>query len=700
MLRPLAVLLAPWLAALVPTVATADAGLLRRDHLAVQLVAADRALAPGGSLDVALRLVHDEHWHTYWLNPGDSGLATKLAWTLPDGAQAGPIRWPAPARLRLGPLINFGYEGDVLLPVRIALPEALALGATFDVTVRASWLVCKEECIPGDATLSLSLPVAAAAEPDPEWAPRIAAAFAAEPPLRDWPARITREGDSVVVVVEPRDATLDTGTLEVFPLPAQVMATARGAVSRTADGALRIETPVSDAWVDLPARVELLLVDGGPGARRAVQVVAQSSAGPLPTAAQHAGAAPAGEGAGVGLWLALAFALAGGVLLNLMPCVFPVLSLKAMGLAAHAHEARRARRHGLLYLAGVLCTFGALAGVLLALRAAGEQLGWGFQLQVPWVVGALALVMLAMGLSLSGLYQLGGSWMGAGQSLASRDDGRGAFFTGVLAVVVASPCTAPFMAPALGFAVTQPPATALAVFLALGLGLALPIVLLSFLPVLAERLPRPGAWMETFKQVMAFPLYLTAVWLAWVLGRQVGVDGLARLLAGAVALSFALWLAGRGRGAWRAAGMAAGFAATLGALVALPAASAGGARPAADATVAWEPWSPERLDALRAEGRPVLVNMTAAWCITCLANERVALSSDAFAARLAATGTAYLKGDWTQRDARITEYLARFGRNGVPLYVLYPAGGAAPEVLPQLLTPDVVDAALTRAAER
>jgi thiol:disulfide interchange protein DsbD len=327
-------------------------------------------------------------------------------------------------------------------------------------------------------------------------------------------------------------------------------------------------------------------------------------------------------------------------------------------------------------------------------------LGWGFQLQVPWVVGALALVMLAMGLSLSGLYQLGGSWMGAGQSLARRDDGRGAFFTGVLAVVVASPCTAPFMAPALGFAVTQPPATALAVFLALGLGLALPIVLLSFLPVLAERLPRPGAWMETFKQFMAFPLYLTAVWLAWVLGRQVGVDGLARLLAGAVALSFALWLAGRGRGAWRAAGMAAGFAATLGALVALPAASAGGARPAADATVPWEPWSPERLDALRAEGRPVLVNMTAAWCITCLANERVALSSDAFAARLAATGTAYLKGDWTQRDARITEYLARFGRNGVPLYVLYPAGGAAPEVLPQLLTPDVVDAALTRAAER
>jgi thiol:disulfide interchange protein len=400
----------------------------------------------------------------------------------------------------------------------------------------------------------------------------------------------------------------------------------------------------------------------------------------------------------VGLLLALAFALAGGVLLNLMPCVFPVLSLKAMGLAAHAHERPRARRHGLLYLAGVLVAFAALAGALLALRAAGEQLGWGFQLQVPWVVGALALVMLAMGLSLSGVFEVGGSWMGTGQSLAGRDDGRGAFFTGVLAVVVASPCTAPFMGPALGFAVTQSAASAMAVFLALGLGLALPIVLLSFLPGLAARLPRPGAWMVTFKQLMAFPLYLTAVWLLWVLGRQVGVDGLGLLLAGAVALSFALWLLGRSGRAWRAVGIAAGFAGALAALHALPTGTTDGSPSTAVAGTAAEPWSPERLQELRNQGGPVLVNMTAAWCITCLANERVALSSDSFRQRLASTGTAYLKGDWTHRDARITEYLARFGRNGVPLYVLYPAGGGEPEVLPQLLTPDLVDAALTRAA--
>jgi thiol:disulfide interchange protein DsbD len=679
-----------------PPLVAQDAGPVRRDHLSVQLVAADRAVAPGATLDVALRLQHDPHWHTYWLNPGDSGLATKLAWSLPAGASAGPIRWPAPARLPLGPLINFGYEGELLLPVRLQLPATLVPGATFDATVKASWLVCKEECIPGDAVLGISLPVAPTPEADPAWAPRIAAAFAAEPPAAAWPARIAREGEAIVLAIEPRDAMLDPGTLEVFPLPTQVMATARGSVVSTANGALRIETPVSDAFVALPQQVDVLIVDGVAGARRAVQVAAIAVDGPLPAGGDAAQAASPQWGGG--LLLALAFALAGGVLLNLMPCVFPVLSLKAMGLAAHAHERAKARRHGMLYLAGVLVAFVALAATLLALRAAGEQLGWGFQLQLPGVVGALALVMLAMGLSLSGVFEIGGGWMGAGQSLAGRDDGSGAFFTGVLAVVVASPCTAPFMGPALGFAVTQSAPMAMAVFLALGLGLALPIVLLSFLPALAARLPRPGPWMDTFKQAMAFPMYLTAVWLAWVLGRQVGVDGLALLLAAGVALSFSLWLLGRGGGGWRAAGIAAGLLAAVGSLVALPAADRAAAAGQAVAGAAWEPWSPERLAALRAEGRPVLVNMTAAWCITCLANERVALSSAAFAARLDETGTAYLKGDWTHRDARITDYLAGFGRNGVPLYVLYPAGGGEPEVLSQLLTPDLVDAALTRAA--
>jgi thiol:disulfide interchange protein DsbD len=290
--------------------------------------------------------------------------------------------------------------------------------------------------------------------------------------------------------------------------------------------------------------------------------------------------------------------------------------------------------------------------------------------------------------------------MGAGQSLAARPGARGSFFTGVLAVVVASPCTAPFMGPALGFAVTQDAATAIGVFLALGAGLALPIVLLSLLPAQARRLPRPGAWMETFKQAMAFPMYATAVWLLWVLGRQAGVDALAVVLLGAVSLAFALWLFGRSGLALRAMGITLGFAGALASIVLLPRLGAAAAADPADAATAWQPWSPERLAALRAEGRPVLVNMTAAWCITCLANERVALSSQAFRRALVEHGVTYLKGDWTNRDGRITDYLAAFGRNGVPIYVVYPAGGGEPEVLPQLLTPALVDAALTRAAAR
>jgi thiol:disulfide interchange protein len=668
-------------------------GPLRGDHLTVQLVADRTAVAPGETLGVALRVEHDPEWHTYWRNPGDSGLPTKLVWTLPEGASAGPIRWPVPKRLPLGPLVNFGYEGELL-------PPQLTVGGQFALALKANWLVCKEECIPGSANFELSLPVAAQSVSDPQWALRIDAAFAAEPPPREWPAQFTRAGDVIDIAIGGADADIAAQSIEVFPIQTQVLANARGSAVRDADGRLRVSTPISDAFNGLPQTLEFVLVAGEGATHRAYTLVAEAASGAsaastVPadrSAAGGAGAAP------LGMLLALVFALLGGIALNLMPCVFPVLSLKAMGLAEGAGDPARSRRHGLLYLAGVLATFVGLASLLLGLRAAGEQLGWGFQLQVPWVVATLALVMLAMGLSLSGLFQIGGAWMGAGQSLASGHDGRSAFFTGVLAVVVASPCTAPFMGPALGYAVTQSPLGAILVFAALGVGLALPIVLISFVPALANRLPRPGAWMEGFKQFMAFPLYLTAVWLLWVLGQQTGVDGIAILLLGAVALAFALWLLGRAGGFVRRGLIGASLVATVVAVVSLQGMSAVDGQAARSAATPWEPWSPERLAELRAEGRPVLVNMTAAWCITCLANERVALSSEAFHKRLAESGIAYLKGDWTQRDERITRYLAQFGRNGVPVYALYPAGGGEPELLPQILTPDGVDAALTRAA--
>lgn len=670
-----------------------DLGPVRRDHLSAQLHLAQAAVAPGGVLRVALRLVHDEHWHTYWINPGDSGLPTRLTWTLPAGAEAGPIRWPVPERQPVGPLVNFGYSGTLLLPQEIRLPSDLQPGRRFEASVLARWLVCREECIPGEATFQVVLPIEPTPRADAEGAALVDAAFAAEPPLRALDARFTEVGENLVIDLPAQAPALDATSVEVFPVAQQVLANARGEAVATDGGGVRITTPRSDAFVERPGRLELLVVAGQGAARTAYRVDAVA-ADALPAIAPSASpaAVPVGFGVAVGL------ALLGGLLLNLMPCVFPVLALKAMGLASGGAEVAHTRTHGLLYLAGVLASFATLALALLALRAAGEQLGWGFQLQVPWVVGALAVLMVAVGLSLSGVFEVGGRWMGLGQSLADGGGARGAFFTGVLAVVVATPCTAPFMGPALGFAVTQPAAVALVVFLALGLGLALPLVLLSWWPALARRLPRPGPWMVRFRQAMAFPMYLTAVWLLWVLGRQAGVDAVAQALLGVVALGFAAWIAGLSGGWNRRIGVAAGIAGALAAIALLPSGGAPQASAATPGPAAHEAWSPERLAALRAEGRPVLVNMTAAWCITCLANEQVALSSSAFRDALAAHDVAYLKGDWTQRDSRITAYLANYARNGVPLYVVYPRGGGEPEILPQLLTPALVDAALMRAA--
>ena len=377
-----------------------------------------------------------------------------------------------------------------------------------------------------------------------------------------------------------------------------------------------------------------------------------------------------------------------------MPCVFPVLSLKALSLTqGSAHRA-----HALAYTAGVLLCFVAIAGLLLALRAGGAALGWGFQLQSPPVVGALAYLMFALGLGLTGMVQLGAGWMGVGQRLTGGNGLSGSFFTGVLAVIVASPCTAPFMGTALGYAVTQPAPVALSVFAALGLGLALPFLLIGFIPALARALPRPGAWMETFKQAMAFPLFLTSVWLLWVLGRQTGADGMALALAGLVVLALALWLWGIAQQQGSRNKRVTAAALLLLALWPLWSATQSVAPTAGNGTGHARAWSAETLAALRAEGEPVLVNMTADWCITCLANERVALDTKTVREALTTHGVTYLKGDWTRQDPAITDYLAGYGRNGVPLYVLYPRDGGAPRILPQVLTPALVRDALAEAA--
>lgn len=696
-----------WLGLLVPAVA--PAAVVDTEHLRVELVAEKQAFVAGQANWVGLRLEHEPHWHTYWENAGDTGLPTRFEWTLPAGWKAGAIDWPAPERLQIGELFNFGYSGNNLLPVAIEIPaDATAASAT--IRLAANWLVCKEECIPGKAALELTLPVVAAGTPAPDAATASAlrSALVQRPVATDWTAAVTTDGDRIEIRVRGSGLPTTDG-LDAFAVQPQVLANAPPQLRRDGD-AIAITATRSEYFTSAPATLDLVLVRRNGDAVQAWRTAARwpgaaaATAGTASDGAASGGTTTAGSDlGGVGsLGFALLFALLGGGVLNLMPCVFPVLSLKALSLAESAHAPAAARRDGLAYLAGAVFGFVVLAGLLLGLRSAGQSLGWGFQLQSPLLVAALAYVMVAMGLSLSGAFVIGARLGGVGQSLADGGGMRAAFFTGLLACIVASPCTAPFMGPALGFALTQPAMAALAVFAALGVGLALPIVVLSFVPLLARWLPRPGAWMDTFKQAMAWPLYLTAVWLIWVLMRQVGADATAVTLLGLVALIGALVFHGRGQlrttPHWgRRLATAALFALALLPLPAItrlaaPAASADGAGQA------WQAWTPQRFDELKRSGEPIFVNMTAAWCITCLANERVALSSEGFAQRLRRDGIHYLKGDWTSQDAAITRYLAEFQRSGVPLYVVYPRGGGAPEVLPQLLTPGLVDDALARAA--
>jgi thiol:disulfide interchange protein len=671
--------------------ATASAP-VRTDHLQSSLVAETMAAVPGRPLQLGLLLEHDPHWHTYWRNPGDSGLATELVLTLPDGVVAAPIAWPHPQRFELSGIINFGYGGRRLLPVAIGIPAGYAAPT---VTVRASarWLICEVECIPGQAEYELELPVAPAAEADPRWREDFAAAHADQPVASAAQLEVAEEADAIVLRLGPLEAA--PALWQWFPETLDVVAnSAQPQWLRATDG-WEARWPKSPYFTALPATVALVAVDGSGSAWRFSGTAAAAAATPSSSSSPSAAALAEPGVEPLALLPALLLAFLGGLALNLMPCVFPVLSIKAMGALASADDRAELRRHGSWYALGVVATFLLLAGVLLALRAGGEQLGWGFQLQEPRFVAAVALLLSAMALSFSGVWEFGGRFAGAGQRLTQGQGARASIFTGALAVVVASPCTAPFMGTAIGWALSQPALVALAVFAALGLGLAAPMLLLGFVPALARALPRPGAWMDGVRQLLAFPLYLTVVWLLWVYGEQTSPLGMAWLLAALTALAFAVWLLGR-RPAMRSSRMRAVAAVAAGvALVValgLPLSETAPAAPAnsTDSDSLAEPWSEQRLAELRAAGRPVLVNMTAAWCITCLANERIALSTLTVRAALAAKNVAYLKGDWTRRDAAITRYLQRYGRNGVPLYVLYPPGGGAPRVLPQLLTADGV----------
>ncbi|KQY85159.1 thiol:disulfide interchange protein [Brevundimonas sp. Root1423] len=694
----------------------------RTERIEAELVAMSTWAAPGSTAVIAVKQTIQPGWHTYWRNPGDSGGATTLTWTTPPGVKAGEIVWPLPERQRLSGLMNYGYSGEVYLPVPVEIPTTARAGTSLPLTVKALFLVCSAEmCVPDELTLSLTLPVReGAAPPDPRHGAAIAPILETAPRPAGIEARIVMENDVLVLSAAGGPlAGRDPGPSYFFPFEGGVIDHpaaqtgswgAQGLTLRlTPGGTTRAEGltgPVAGVLATAHGAFE---INAEPGA-----ALAGTSGSGAMAAGPDAGAAAESattEGAGLATFAqALLFAVLGGLILNLMPCVFPILAMKAASLAASAHDARHARRDGLAFLAGVLTTFLLLAGVLLALRAAGEAVGWGFQLQSPPVMAGLALLMLAVALNLSGVFHIGGGLQGAGSGPLSRlPGGAGAFFTGALAVIVAAPCTAPFMAFALGAALLMPWPMALLVFLGLGLGLALPYLAVSLTPGLLARLPKPGPWMERLKGLLAFPLYATALWLAWVFGRQAGADALGLLFVAGVLLALGLWLAGQGQAERMAGrrGLLHLAAALLALLLAIGATVMAARTPAADGVPAnaetsgptSAPWSAAAVEAALAEGRPVLVNFTADWCVTCKINERTALTSPGVAAAMEQTGALYLVGDWTRRDDAITAELQRHGRSGVPLYLLYSPGSAEPRILPQLLTEGVVVEALTTAID-
>ncbi|PIF92071.1 thiol:disulfide interchange protein DsbD [Acidovorax sp. 62] len=695
-------------------------------HVQAELIAhAPQGVTPGQPLWLGLQITHQPDWHTYWKNPGDSGLPTELSWQLPAGLDAGDIAWPVPHKIAIGTLANYGYEGTVLLPVPVTVPSTFAPGPLAkDITVqlKASWLVCRKECIPEEGQFTLQLPIRsttalngaafdAALKAQPQALPSATASDARQ-------ARV--DGDSLQVRVQGLPAALHGKTLDLYPETPEVLHNAAPGTQQWDGTVWTARIPLAEQRSGSPTLLPVVLAERvqgttpRPGYRAELQVL-----GTWPAAATKAAVSPALEAAlqanaaiasGSGgplapsgassltLTAALLGALLGGLILNLMPCVFPVLAIKVVGFTRHAQDRRAHRTSGLAYTAGVVLSFLALGALMLGLRAAGEAVGWGFQLQSPAVVAALAGLFTLIGLNLAGVFEFGNMLPSSVASLQARHPVADSFLTGVLAVAVASPCTAPFMGASMGLTATLPAAQALAVFAALGLGLALPYLAASLWPAVARALPRPGAWMDTFRRFMAFPMFATVVWLVWVLGQQSGIDGAAALLILLVGLGLLAWslaLQGRAR-RWLGSVATVAMALLLWAfgphvtrMADLAEAPASSTATTAITAQSWQPWAPGAAEQLVASGRPVFVDFTAAWCVTCQYNKKTTLANAEVLADLQAKNVALLRADWTRRDPRITTALAQLGRNGVPVYVFY-RPGKPPVVLTEVLSVDEV----------
>jgi len=665
---------------------------------------APEGVEAGKPVWVGLQLAHQPEWHTYWKNSGDSGLPTVLEWTLPAGITAGEIAWPTPKKIPIGTLANYGYEGTVLLPVPLTVAPGFN-AANLDIQLKAAWLVCKKECIPQEGNFLLQIPVKSSTAVRSSV---FAAAFAASPqPLGGAGSQIEVSAKTIRVALSGLPAALHGKTLDFFPETGGVIEPAapwqqawQGAVwtAQVPLSGQRSESPahmpVVVAFKDAAYRIEAPVKGSWPA------VAATAAVPPALEAALKAnaalGAAPTGSSTPpLGLIAALLGALLGGMILNLMPCVFPVLAIKMLSFAQVKDRAARLRT-GLAYSAGVILSFLALGALLLGLRAAGEQLGWGFHLQNPAVVAALALLFTVLGLNLAGLFEFGNFLPSRVADLQAKNPTINAFLTGVLATAIASPCTAPFMRASLGYAVGLPAWQALAVFAAIGFGMALPYLAASTVPAVARALPRPGPWMLTFKQLMAFPIFATVAWLVWVLGQQSGIDGAGALLGLLVVLALVLWsltLKGRTRT------LIATFSIATGA-IAVWAIGQNIVKPLETSAVTatserWQAWAPGRVEQLTAQGRSVLVDFTAAWCVTCQYNKTTTLSNASVLADIDAKNIALLRADWTRRDPAVTAALAQLGRSGVPVYVIHKPG-RAPVLLSEILSVDEVRAELAK----
>ncbi|MDO8774245.1 MAG: thioredoxin family protein [Burkholderiaceae bacterium] len=655
---------------------------------------------------VGLQLAHQPQWHTYWKNSGDSGLPTQLTWTLPVGVLAGDIAWPAPQKIRIGNLANYGYEGTVLLAVPLTITPAFKpslLSPELAVKLKAQWLVCKQECIPEEGEFALSIPTQGSTAIN---SALFAAAWAAQPKPLAGTSQVVVKASSIGVTVTGLPAALQGKTLEVFPETAEVIETAATPTQAWQGGVWTANVPLSSQRGQSPTVMPLVLKVGDQAWRTeaAVQgawpaLAAATGVSPALSAALAANqqASLTAVPANLTLVAALVGALLGGLILNLMPCVFPVLALKVVGFAQHTthRDLSLHRQSGLAYLVGVVLSFALLGAMMLGLRAAGEQLGWGFQLQNPAVVAGLALLFTVIGMNLAGLFEFGSVLPSGITTARARHPMIDSFLSGILAVAIASPCTAPFMGASLGFALGLPAVQAMLIFATIGVGMALPFVVASFVPAVARALPRPGVWMDTFKKFMAFPMFATVVWLVWVLGQQSGIDGVGALLALLVAVSMVLWaftLKGRSRLWFSLVSLAvlAYLMPTLGQNIIKP---VDVAVPRAQTGERWQAWAPGRVDQLLAAGQPVFVDFTAAWCVTCQYNKKTTLSQPLVLADFEAKKVQLLRADWTQRDPAISAALAQLGRSGVPVYVVY-APGKAPVVLSEVISADEVRAVL------